>query len=864
MGLVINPTAFRIGHVLTWTDAWYLHRMHYSVFVHKSLEIKTLLQYILLNRYPSKLSHWVYSHITYYFKNNKFFINLFVYDGNDPHGYFMLAKEHKYGWFRKVRLGRFWTKKQLLDLQFFYQRWFLLCQAMNFDLEKLELDSLKWRVKERELRKISNLRKKYGRSWVAREELFIWKFPISMASKGSYNKMGVKMLNLLYKLFILPKIKKVFCSKDFNLIYTANNVVKSYKKLYFFFSYIDRIFKIIPSYPVGLYNRWTHKTIYKFFRMYFVFKPYWINLSKLYELILVYINVNSKIKVYLLDNIHLNASYLARYIMTCLRLKFDYRDTMIPIKKTLLKIMFAKRWRPIRDFKKKNWEFFLERYKYLLKDRLKFHLITNDVVKMSLYRHKLLKRMKRMFRKVKYSRFSIFNFFSLKKNLVSLYNKSFNVDGYFLKNVILNIHLRSFSRFKFNGFYFLKNCRYNFFNKIIKFKHLKNKISNKISFFFFNKKKLKTNFIFKKDILSYINRLNNLLHIKRILFVKRKILFWDIQLLVLLKQILFSCMWISRLETINRLYSFTYRTSFSERFSRLNIKSWYWARKRRRLKQRLYALTKKNYKRQNRIKMESDFSLLKLRMGWPYMRGWFRKRKRLFRPLKGRFVKFRVAYKKSIPSAFLAFGLTKINFFYIPGLIEYFNSFDFELHYSICKNYFYRNNLYFYDKNYKRNYYNVFLRADIKRGFSNLFFFFFLFQYSFIYKPFTFNIDLYKKYIYNVLNLPDVDSQFIANKQKKKDLEEMPLKDKFKRLKILEGGTRSLLYGYKFHFVGRFTRKQKAASLWFAKGANSVSSMRVDVDYGFHTIALRYSACTLKVWLYRNRGYSFKYGYRLV
>jgi len=92
----------------------------------------------------------------------------------------------------------------------------------------------------------------------------------------------------------------------------------------------------------------------------------------------------------------------------------------------------------------------------------------------------------------------------------------------------------------------------------------------------------------------------------------------------------------------------------------------------------------------------------------------------------------------------------------------------------------------------------------------------------------------------------------------------MPLKDKFKRLRTLEGGSRSLLYGYKFHFVGRFTRKQKAASLWFAKGANSVSSMRVDIDYGFHTIALRYSACTLKVWLYRNRGFSFKYGYRLV
>jgi len=58
-----------------------------------------------------------------------------------------------------------------------------------------------------------------------------------------------------------------------------------------------------------------------------------------------------------------------------------------------------------------------------------------------------------------------------------------------------------------------------------------------------------------------------------------------------------------------------------------------------------------------------------------------------------------------------------------------------------------------------------------------------------------------------------VETQFIAKKPKNHDLEETPLKNKFKRLRILEGGSRSLLYGYKFHFVGRFTRKQKAASL---------------------------------------------------
>jgi ribosomal protein S3 len=62
-----------------------------------------------------------------------------------------------------------------------------------------------------------------------------------------------------------------------------------------------------------------------------------------------------------------------------------------------------------------------------------------------------------------------------------------------------------------------------------------------------------------------------------------------------------------------------------------------------------------------------------------------------------------------------------------------------------------------------------------------------------------------------------------------------------------------LLYGYKFHFSGRFTRKQKAASLWFLKGSNSVSSTWANIDYGAYTITLRYSTCSLKVWLYKNK-----------
>jgi len=159
----------------------------------------------------------------------------------------------------------------------------------------------------------------------------------------------------------------------------------------------------------------TYKACYRIFRMYFVFKPYWTNLSKLYELILLFINVNSKIKVYILDNSHLNAAYLARYIITCLRAKFDYRDTMIPIRKTLLKIMLAKRWRPVSDIKKKGWQVYLERYKSLMKDRVFFHLINSDLIKMFFYRLRLLQEVRDVIRKPR--RIKVLNFQALKKSI---------------------------------------------------------------------------------------------------------------------------------------------------------------------------------------------------------------------------------------------------------------------------------------------------------------------------------------------------------------------------------------------------------------------------------------------------------------
>ena len=85
--------------------------------------------------------------------------------------------------------------------------------------------------------------------------------------------------------------------------------------------------------------------------------------------------------------------------------------------------------------------------------------------------------------------------------------------------------------------------------------------------------------------------------------------------------------------------------------------------------------------------------------------------------------------------------------------------------------------------------------------------------------------------------------------------------NKTRRMKFFDDN-KSLLYGYKFHFVGRFTRKQQAANLWYKLGSLANSSAVANVDYAFYTVILRYSVCTVKVWLYRSRR-AIKFKYRV-
>lgn len=57
----------------------------------------------------------------------------------------------------------------------------------------------------------------------------------------------------------------------------------------------------------------------------------------------------------------------------------------------------------------------------------------------------------------------------------------------------------------------------------------------------------------------------------------------------------------------------------------------------------------------------------------------------------------------------------------------------------------------------------------------------------------------------------------------------------------------SMVYGYKMHFKGRFSRKLRKSSVWFTNGSVGTSFMSANLDFGSFTFVLKNSICNLKV-----------------
>lgn len=916
MGLVLNPTGYRIGHTKYWQDSWYLHRINYPVFVHKSLEMKILMDFCLRKRRLK--SFWVYSHITFHSFNNKFIVNVFLYDGVIAENYYNLSKNLKWRYFRKLKFMNRFTKKQLLDRIYYYQRWWLLCQIFGFQMEHLMLDELKWHIKPKHWRKITSLKERYGFKWMSREELLVQKNFVLTTRRSGYVYLGMKRLNMVFKRYILRNLKfnlrlkkkrvlRGYNEKNFE---RAHHVLYSYRKLFMFFSFFDKFARIIPSYPSAIFNKIALRNLFKFFRMYFVFKPYWTKMAKFYQILFIYININSKINIYFLDNPHISAQFLAHYIMTTFRFRFNFNDTMIPIKKTLWKIMKAKNWEKPNSMKEYGWDLALTRFKQLSNDRFILYKDLYFISILKLVRRKLVKYLR--LKKNKYynrrlitfrsnkkvTRFRVFNYYNLKKNLYRI--KSFLLSSSFLfKNRFFKLRLIP----KLSTTFFKRRLSYLLRFRVLFplfFIHRSFKFTMKLNYLYMLiKQKTKIKKYHPGSKLAWVNLINLKAKFNPCKRKFRRIIDKIIILkhLKIKKKIILKCLYISL------FFLFVKNNSRSVvnamKFKLAQYSKFCWITFKSRLFWRIFLIRhyieerkfKREFYRKHHIRPKKHFKytfrVRPRQASIPFMKRKIRIRakRKFFLPVK----KWKIKLRSSIIEKNLMFLSDKIltfsiffyrisNYFYYQYLNYFFNKEKIILCLLNNKPWkFITNNKFIYftlrfkrkirkvvRRKLKLNYKYKLIARKFARGYFPIFANSYMFNYSKKFLPFLFNLDFYGEYLQRIKRLPFKNSQIRPRQIKKRDLKFTPLINKFRRLKFLEGKKKNVLYGYKFHFSGRFTRKQKAASLWYAKGANPVSSMDYDVEYGFHTSTLRYSACTLKVWLYKNKRVSFKYGYRLV
>jgi hypothetical protein len=108
------------------------------------------------------------------------------------------------------------------------------------------------------------------------------KFLIAGNFFNKYNKLGMIYFNRVFKLYqshllkdsfgkVLNNTQSYYFKKDFAKL---KKIVRSYKSMFFFFSYIDKLFRHIPMYPFKFFNRKSMKYQVKIYCLYFVFRPY--------------------------------------------------------------------------------------------------------------------------------------------------------------------------------------------------------------------------------------------------------------------------------------------------------------------------------------------------------------------------------------------------------------------------------------------------------------------------------------------------------------------------------------------------------------------------------------------------------------
>jgi len=68
-----------------------------------------------------------------------------------------------------------------------------------------------------------------------------------------------------------------------------------------------------------------------------------------------------------------------------------------------------------------------------------------------------------------------------------------------------------------------------------------------------------------------------------------------------------------------------------------------------------------------------------------------------------------------------------------------------------------------------------------------------------------------------------------------------------RNLRVFTFGRFGYLIGFKLHCLGRFSRKERASSIWFRQVKVPLNTLNAIIDFGFFTVPLRNSSATIKL-----------------
>jgi len=257
-------------------------------------------------------------------------------------------------------------------------------QCMNIPVDKLSFEHPTYRFKYFKGRKIRRLKLKYSRNkrdWYAREEIALLKRMLFWVKKG-YNKFGATFLKGYYKkwYYKIFKFEKDNNKKDILLRVLRNN----YKFLFYIISFFAFSLKgVNPLYPKKLFWVRDMRFFLNIYFLWFIHRPIFFQFGKFVELLVSRFdyNLNTKVNLFLIDNASVNAAFLARYIGMALKLKFRFKDIVIPIRKNLKKLMYIKKLKSRKVVKHYSKELLskvltrIESFKHWMKNRLFIKLL---------------------------------------------------------------------------------------------------------------------------------------------------------------------------------------------------------------------------------------------------------------------------------------------------------------------------------------------------------------------------------------------------------------------------------------------------------------------------------------------------------